>query len=55
MQIRMSQLSKEKYFISNKFHLILNLSFWTQNEGKLFQNMSSAIVIISALRVKFKK
>ena len=53
MQIRMLQLSKEKYFIF-QFSFDFNQSFCTRNEVVL-QNMYSSIVIISALRVKFYK
>ena len=49
MQIRMLQLFKEKYFVAfNKFKMILLCHIVPK-----LQNISSATVIISALRVKF--
>ena len=51
MQIRMLQLSKEKYFIFQQVSLIL-ICFLYPKRRKLLQNMSSAIVIFRALRVK---
>ena len=55
MQIRMLQLSKEKYLIFYKFHLILICLFIPKMKKIVtkYNVMSSAIVIISALRVKF--
>ena len=52
MQIRMLQLSKEKFLIFNKFHLIL-IYLYVPKMKKNVQNMLFAIVIISVLRVKF--
>ena len=37
MQIRMLQLSKEKYFIFQKVSFDFNLSFCTQNEEKCYK------------------
>ena len=49
MQIRMLQLFKEKYFVAfNKFKMILLCHIVPK-----LQNISSATVIISALRVNF--
>ena len=51
MQIRMLRLTKEKYFLFfNKFQLILLCLIVPK---MLLKKMSSAIVLISALRVEF--
>ena len=50
--MRPLQLSKQKYFAFNKFYLVL-ICLFEPNGGILLQNMSSAIVIICALRVTF--
>ena len=52
MQIRMLRLLKEFFF--QQVLVDFALSYCTQNE-ELLQNLSFAIVIISALRVQFQK
>ena len=54
MHIRVLQLSKEKYFIFNKFHLIL-IYLFVPKMKKIVTKMSSAIAIMCALRVKVLK
>ena len=45
-------LLKEKYFVFQYVSVDFAMSYCTQNE-EFLQNISSAIVIISALRVEF--
>ena len=54
MHSRMLRPLKENYFVLNKFHLILVMSYyWTPKKWrKLIENILFAIVIISALKVK---
>ena len=54
IQIRMLRLSKEKKNVFNSFHLVL-FCLIVPKMKKVVTNMSPAIVLISALRVEFKK
>ena len=53
MQIRILQQSKGKYFVFQLVSFDFVLSFLYPNYRNLLQNIFSAIVMISALRVKF--
>ena len=48
----MLRLLKEKQFVFHYVSVDFAMSYFTQNEKKLLQNMSSAKVITSALRVE---